>query len=368
MKYFGSLNHYYHLAYLRYIVWQRRRDCVQELRKIRQSCNVKALSESQKRDVKEFWGTLTKRRCFDMKWYEAFNAFNTNEEHLKYYIPHDFYYCYVDTAFSNAQRAYVLDDKNMYDYFFYDIQMPKTICRKMGGSYLDGDYHIISCEDALAKCKERSRVIIKETINSSGGSGISFWEAGIDDDDKLEYLLKTNENCIIQDVIEQHEILAKLHRNSVNTIRVMTIIWNNELIPISAILRMGVNKARIDNASNGGIVCGIDESGMLCDIAYDGHNNSFKRHPQGAPFSGVIIPSFSKCKEIACSLAGRFSSVTRLVSWDFAIDKNASPILIEANLTYGGIGVHQKCNGPLFGERTVEILRFVIENHPFLSK
>ena len=366
MKVIGNLNHFYHLAYLRYIVWQRKRDCIVEMQKISSGSNYKPLSESQKQDIKNYWNSFSKKNYFDMKWYEVFNAFSNNDQ-LKYYLPHDFYYCYVDTMFANAQKAYVLDDKNMYDFYFHDVKMPETVCRRMGGVFLDGKYNVISYDDALKKCCNYGEVIIKKTINSCGGSGISFWNTNDNNLDDLKVFFNDNDNFIVQSIVRQHRELAKLHGRSVNTIRIMTLIYGEEVLPISSIIRMGANNSRIDNASTGGLVCGIKKTGQLREIAYDGMHNIFRMHPQGAHFSDIIIPNFEKCIETACCLAGRFASVTKLVSWDFSIDEASNPVLIEANLTYGGIGVHQKCNGPLFGSRTEDILHYVFNHHPFLK-
>ena len=52
----------------------------------------------------------------------------------------------------------------------------------------------------------------------------------------------------------------------------------------------------------------------------------------------------------------------RLVSWDFSINEAGEPILVEPNLCYGGIDVHQMCNGPVFGEDTKKILDEVFQN------
>ena len=49
----------------------------------------------------------------------------------------------------------------------------------------------------------------------------------------------------------------------------------------------------------------------------------------------------------------------RLVSWDFAIDPDGEPVLIEANLHYGELDFHQINNGPIFGEDTEKILKEV---------
>lgn len=49
-------------------------------------------------------------------------------------------------------------------------------------------------------------------------------------------------------------------------------------------------------------------------------------------------------------IAPRFARFAKLVSWDFAVDKNENPLLIEANLYGGELDFHQKCNGPIFGD------------------
>ena len=51
----------------------------------------------------------------------------------------------------------------------------------------------------------------------------------------------------------------------------------------------------------------------------------------------------------------------RLISWDVAIDENAEPVLIEANLQMGDIDILQPVNGPLFGELTDDVLREVFK-------
>ena len=49
----------------------------------------------------------------------------------------------------------------------------------------------------------------------------------------------------------------------------------------------------------------------------------------------------------------------RMVSWDFSVNEDGMPILIEANLMYGELEFHQLCNGPIFGDDTEEILKEV---------
>lgn len=48
-----------------------------------------------------------------------------------------------------------------------------------------------------------------------------------------------------------------------------------------------------------------------------------------------------------------------MISWDVAIDKDAEPVLIEANLQIGDIDILQPVNGPLFGDLTEDVLKEV---------
>lgn len=53
-----------------------------------------------------------------------------------------------------------------------------------------------------------------------------------------------------------------------------------------------------------------------------------------------------------------------LIGWDIAIDETGEPILIEINISYPGIIYEQLCSGPLFGERTGEVIEYVNEIDP----
>lgn len=121
---------------------------------------------------------------------------------------------------------------------------------------------------------------------------------------------------------------------------------------------MGANKSRVDHPSTGGYSCGIRPDGKLDKLAYDSHGKSFSNHPQGYRFEDGFIPSFKSVTAIIRSEHIKFPHF-RLISWDFAIDKNTIPILVEYNLGFQGLNPHQLNNGPLFGDLTNEVLKEV---------
>ena len=58
----------------------------------------------------------------------------------------------------------------------------------------------------------------------------------------------------------------------------------------------------------------------------------------------------------------KLSGISKMISWDFAVDESGEPVLIEMNINYGELDFHQLCNGPIFGDQTKEIVKEVIEH------
>lgn len=310
----------------------------------------KPLTPSQKDNIKKVWKGLHPLTRDDWKWFEVYNMIsNDNELPIEYYIPDRIWYNYVDLFLSRPRRSYMYDDKNMYDLYFHDIPRPKTICRKQHGLFLDCNYRLLSEQEAIELCKEAHKIIIKQNQFSVGGKGIQFWTNNVDSEDDLRQMLSTSD-AIVQEIITQHEDIARLHHESINTVRIMTLIENNEVTVMSSVIRMGVGDSKVDNASSGGIVCGILPNGNLRTFAYNTRGDRFDvHHPQGCDFASVTIPKYDDCIELAKLLAMRMQGISELISWDFAIGPDGVPLLIECNLTYGEVDFHQMCNGPLFG-------------------
>ena len=328
---------------------------------------IKPLTQEQKKEIDDFWFKVsgTRKKYFDYSWYEIYNGVCTEPEKLKFYIPNDFYYCYIDYFFADDHYGRKFDDKTLYELYFPEVRHPETLVRKSGGNLLNNRYQIIDVDEAVRLCREAGTVIYKEALISTGGKSIRFWSVD-DDEQKLRNLLATK-NFVIQKLIHQHEVLSKIHPSSVNTIRVLTLLFNDKVDVMSAILRMGSNGKKVDNGSSGGMFCGIQSNGQLRSTGYDFSGIGHDHHPQGTRFSDVTIPNFAKICELAKQMAPRLQNITKLISWDFALGTDGEPILVESNLYYGGCNVHQLSNGPIFGDKTEEILCYVFKNNPFLK-
>lgn len=80
----------------------------------------------------------------------------------------------------------------------------------------------------------------------------------------------------------------------------------------------------------------------------------------GRMFENVVLCGHDEiCSQIkkAHKILSRFG----IISWDFAVDENGEPILIEYNLNYPDVMIYQMNNGPLFGDLTQTVLEDVRE-------
>ena len=320
---------------------------------------IPSLSSEQLEELHVFWMKYLKSssiKSLDDRWFAFYNSLASFTPPLKYYVPDEFWYCYIDQKLTNPVKSRCFDDKNLYDLFFAGVRQPITIARRMNNLYLSADYQLMEEEEVLALCKNKQEVVIKVATESEGGHGV-FFTAG---NQVNSVFGQISSDFIIQEVLQQNEQLAKINPTSINTIRIMSLIINEQVVIVSSVLRMGINGSRVDNASSGGIVCGILENGRLKDFAYDTLGRLYKEHPYSGRFEKNVVPSFDKCKALVKSLAPRLSNTSKLVSWDLSVDVGGNPILIEANFSFGEIDFHQMCNGPIFGDNTEKILNELI--------
>lgn len=315
----------------------------------------KILPPPSVKNVKSHWRQYT--RLFDINFTRFYTAMNG--EFSKYYIPDNLYYSYIDMHFNNSVFSPGVDIKAFYEIINPNLKMAKTTFRKLNGSCYSSDFKLIKELQIKDHFKADLEYIYKPAFDSQGGKGIKF----LNSNDITPEFIDSNNNFIIQDVIEQHESLSKLHRSSLNTIRIITLFFKGQVYILSSVLRMGISGSRIDNASKGGIVVGIDESGRLKEIAYSSSDRKkYTEHPDSQiVFDGYQIEGFDSVVNIVSEQAKKFPFF-RLISWDFAIDKTGEAVFVEFNLKNGQLDFHQFCNGPLFGELTDEVLSEVFLN------
>ena len=349
--------YYYRITSSRISIGYRKLDSMKD--------NAISITRSEREEIDAFWAKyLTPKQrnlLVDYRFYDVYKGFQLEGMPLMKYIPSTFYYAFIDDYFTNPQNTAPFENKILYDLYFHDVKMPKTIFRKTKYMYLDENYHEITQSSAISKALDCCEVILKPA-SSSGGKGVLFWNSSNDSKIVLLDYLNQAGDIVCQETISQHESLSRINSSSVNTIRIVTLLFQGQVYVLSRVLRMGVDGARVDNASSGGVVSGILPNGRIRNFAYDLAANKYLKHPNGMNFDCIFVPSIDNCVHLSVLLAKRMSLISRLISWDFAIDEAGGPILIEMNPTFGGLELNQLTNGPILGELTERVLLEVFNN------
>lgn len=148
--------------------------------------------------------------------------------------------------------------------------------------------------------------------------------------EKLESLLFSG-MYVMQETLQQHDELNRLNPGCVNTLRVYTVNRGAQRSVLGGHLRIGIDKL-VDNVSQGGIICGVEENGRLFDTAF---SYSFKRktwseHPvTRTKFDSVVLPDYDQTCEVVCKMHDMLPFFF-LVAWDVAFTRDGIRI-IEAN-------------------------------------
>ena len=252
------------------------------------------------------------------------------------------------------RQAYV--DKGMYSRLLTDVRKPQTVVKRIGGYYYDGDGETaITRSEAEALCRQEEHLIFKPSTYTGGGAGVTFFDNEKHDRSAGEIFDSFTSGFVAQRLVRQHADLARINKDSLNTVRVVSFRFNEEVHILSTILRMGGVGARVDNISAGGISCRIEADGRLTEKAVTRKSVWTDEHPSGLKFRDITVPSFDKIiatvKRLHLSLP-----YFDLIGWDFAVDEEGEPVFIEFNVMPEQ---NQISCGPSFGELTDEVLAAV---------
>lgn len=303
-----------------------------------------------------------------MRYFERFGV-RINPEYVAFYIsttgvfcpeyiPDDLYYCKIDPYFNNWGLAEFIDNKCYYSSIFPTVKQPNMLAYRMNGIWFINS-EIGDLKTVLGRVSGHN-AFIKQATESEGGHGVTYCRGGANQEEIEQVIESIHGDIVIQSEIRQCAEMSRLNESSVNTVRVLSLLsLDGQVTILSCVARMGVNGAKVDNASSGGITCGIEQDGRLKKVAYSAKGAKFDQHPDtGLAFAEVKVPSYNNILEKVKELHPRVPHF-RLVSWDFCVDDNLEPVLIEANLRYGQLDFHQLNNGPVFGNLTEQILQEV---------
>ena len=271
--------------------------------------------------------------------------------------------------FENLWEDYVsvLADKNLIPMLAAQagVRTARTVLSCTKGMYRDGAYRHISPAAALQLAGNAGEVFCKPSVDSSSGRGcfVARLENGADalsGADCGALLEKLGMDFVMQERLVCHESIRAIYAGSVNTFRLISYRWKDDILFLPSIMRIGRGGNHVDNAHAGGVFIAVDDDGTLHRQAFSEFRETFERHPDtGLVYEGHRIPPFPAVKEAARRMHEIVPQLG-VVNWDFTIDRTGEPVLIEANIAGGSVWLCEIAHGRgAFGENTAEVLRWL---------
>ena len=318
------------------------------------------LTKEEKAKIKEIWGEWGG----DYKSYGFYKKFcGTFNPNL---VPDD-YYDFAEHVFNLRWSAYFLQHKCHLKYIIPKQNRAEVIVQKIDGHIVLEDNTEISKQEAIELLKQHPVFVAKIARGTGGGKGVQKVVLDeVQDRDAFLGELLSPIDVEFEKVVQQNEFLSQFNPDSVNTIRFITLNINEKCTVLSAFMRMGSRGSFVDNLSGGhGVLVGINSEGYLNEFGVDEHFEKKFTAPTGLAFKGIQIPSYSRIKQQMIDFHKKIP-FANLIGWDVTLDHEMNPVIIEVNLDSAVIEAHQVFNGPIFGDRLVEVRKYIESRIPLL--
>jgi hypothetical protein len=278
-------------------------------------------------------------------------------------IPRSDWRWYYGSGYNPFQRARLSRkvQRPAYKIMFHDKQVAQLLAESLGirmpgcRGYIESGRTIQEFLTELARRYGTSgELIIKPVL---GKAGRSVYKAVLDDGQVRVYgregelvvrPIAVKERFIVQDLISQHPGMARFSDQSLNTLRMLTLLGHDEeSLLLAAFARFGVGPSVVDNWSAGGIAVGIEPGeGKLRPLGFDKRGRATTRHPtSGVVFEGLAVPFWREAVAFARRIQSLFPFYGML-GLDVAITQTG-PVLVEINPS-PDLVLQEQTSGPLF--------------------
>ncbi|QQK78496.1 hypothetical protein HUG20_00160 [Salicibibacter cibi] len=271
-------------------------------------------------------------------------------------------------------------DKNLYDVLIDAPRSAETILKNINGIYFDTYHDSIDTENASKILLKNNTDLIIKPSQTNNGDGIRklnvkdeniYLDGNIVTIYHLEDIYK--ENFMVQKAIQQHPTMAAPHPASVNTLRMVTFRWKDEIRYLFTFARFGKDNDIKDNATAGGIRLGVKDTGEFFNVAISDDGQMHTHHPTtGYCFADLEpIPNYDEFKQFAKDCHKNILH-QNFISWDIIVGFDGKPLFLEANFVGTQSYYQLAAQKPMFGDLTEEVLQYVSNelktNKPILLK
>lgn len=265
--------------------------------------------------------------------YFYYGCYNKDNKSIKEYASMSFVHEY-EKKYNSKRYVDYLNDKLLFNEKYSDLVKRRWFNPQKA-----------ELEEIENMIQGQSKIVLKRSKGTIGQDVLVLDLQGTTAKELKEKCLLENFN-LMEEFVEQHHELQSLSPNSLNTIRIMTHLNEDNSVDIlGAMLRMGITK-KTDNFSTGGIAASIDIStGVVIRdaVSVDISQPPFSQHPvSNIKIKGFKIPYWKECIEMIEAAAVKYP-YNRTVGWDIAVRENG-PILIEGNHNWWA-GIWQMTEG-----------------------
>lgn len=316
------------------------------------------LTAEEKRQIDSLWGQL-----LPINSYKEFEMFKKIYGFDARFLTHNIYLPIVARLLNDFKYTTMFDDKGLLGYIADScIKFPYCFVRHIGQDYYNNEMQQISLKDAINNCAQQEELFIKPSHNTSGGKGAILLKMNDKSIEEKKLIIqnelnKRNNDFVIQECIHQHPIMSQFNPSSINTLRITTLMLNGTFSVGSILLRCGKPGSAIDNWGTGGVLVTVNTDGRLNKIGHDIHLNEYSQYGD-CIFAECSIPQIPDIlRQIERAHRENFS-ICKFIGWDIAIDENENPIILELNSSQPGVIGEQIVAGPIFGDRTQEVIDY----------
>jgi hypothetical protein len=320
------------------------------------------LSASEKQKIHRIWNRTGTDKAY--LWHRFYKA------HFGYFderfVPTDIYSQFFENRLNPKKYSSFMQHKGMLHHFIPAENRPETIVTVINYNIFDENNVRITKKEAVDKLLSFDSFIIKPSVNSGGGKNVQLIHLERSDEQSSEkcindLFVQYGKDFICQRVIEQHEEIKKFNPDSVNTIRIVTLNLNNAVSLLTVFLRIGNIGQIVDNVSSGGMFIGIKSDGYLNHSATNYKWDKVLKSPVGIVFEGCFLENYNRIKNTVLEFH-KLMPLASMIAWDVSVDKYDRVIVIEINLDSVDSVPEQYFNGPLFGDRTEEVIDYCLKN------
>jgi len=302
---------------------------------------------------------------YKKKWKILNNKFNCDTLYTcftisgKYeinYIPEELFEGVIEKKL-NANAPNFLQHKSFYNRIFPAHPFIADSFHKIGGIYFSAVHKQI-CKNELEALTEELQfpLVVKKSVDTAGGRDVHFVQ------NKSELLKAINlfSDLVVQPVMKPHPYFRKFHDFGLNTIRACLYrsVKTGEVHLLNTTLRLG-RDGHLDNETQGGLVCNIQENGKLNNYVVDKYGAKLYEHPNSKiRFADYPpLPAFEELEQVSIDIV-KSIPYAHLVSLDLAMNDEGKWKLIEINLEFQTIRFAQYAGHPFLGQFTDEVLEY----------